>query len=135
VAKEHVICDTDVIIDYLNINSIRYSSTQNNLENVIGIDNVFLSAVTKMELIMGATNKQDLIKVNKNVDLFSVLIINEDITELAISLLQNYRLSHGLSMPDSLIAATALMADLPLFTYNVKDYKFVKNLKLFDAKT
>jgi len=53
VAKKIVIYDTDVMIDYLNINSQRHASAKNALENTIELQNVLLSAITKMELIRG----------------------------------------------------------------------------------
>lgn len=41
---------------------------------------------------------------------------------------------HGkdrLAIPDCLIAATAIISDMELFAYNTKDFKFIKELKLF----
>jgi len=36
-------------------------------------------------------------------------------------------------MPDAMIAATALHADLVLFTFNLRDFKFIKGLQLYEA--
>ena len=58
-AKKQVICDTDVLIDYWNINSKRHLQTKEILEKRIGLDNVFISAITKMELLVGAENKEN----------------------------------------------------------------------------
>jgi len=49
---------------------------------------------------------------------------------LARHLLQIYHLSHGLGIADALIAATSIEADIPLFTYNTKDFRFIKGLTL-----
>lgn len=133
-AKEKVICDSDVIIDYWNINSKRHSDTKYILEDEIGLNNVALSAVTKMELVVGATNKQELARINKNIHQFNILLINDEITQLTIQLLQDYNLSHGLVLPDALIAATAVITRFEIFTYNLKDYKFIKDIKLFDTQ-
>jgi predicted nucleic acid-binding protein len=84
-----------------------------------------------MELMLGATNKTDMAKITKNLSRFNIALINNDVTLQAFGLLQNYRLSHGLSLPDSIIAATALIADLEFFTYNTKDFKFISHLKLY----
>lgn len=35
---------------------------------------------------------------------------------------------------DALIAATSLGTGLKLFTYNKRDFKFIKGLKLYDSK-
>jgi len=40
------------------------------------------------------------------------VLINNEITIQSFDLIQKYRLSHGLSLPDSIIASTALIADL-----------------------
>ncbi len=92
-----------------------------------------LSAVTKMELMFGATNKADMTRITKKLSRFNIALINNEITLQAFDLLQNYRLSHGLSIPDSTIAATALIANLELFTYNTKDFKFISHLKLYTS--
>ncbi|WP_199301990.1 PIN domain-containing protein [Pseudanabaena cinerea] len=43
----------------------------------------------------------------------------------------NYSLSHKLTIPDALIAATALANDLELYTLNIKYFRFIENLKLY----
>lgn len=134
-AKKKVICDTDVIIDYWNINNPRYAYTKNILEDTIEIDNVVLSGITKMELIVGATNKLELARINKNLHQFTIAFLNNDIAQIAMQLLQDYNLSHGLALPDAFIAATSLYTQFELFTYNTKDYKFINGLHLYQPST
>ncbi|XOF34926.1 MAG: hypothetical protein ACL93V_06450 [Candidatus Electrothrix sp. YB6] len=45
--------------------------------------------------------------------------------------METYSLSHKLSLPDALIAATVLSHDLALYTLNVKDFRFISDLKLY----
>lgn len=101
------------------------------LEDNIGLSNVIISAITKMELILGATNKADLTAISKKINRFSVLLVNEAINLRAIDLVQSYRLSHGLALADAIIAATAIQTELELFTYNTKDFKFIAKLELY----
>lgn len=101
------------------------------LETDIELDNVIISSVTKMELLFGATNKLDLNTINKKLSRFSIILINERINLTAINLMQGFKLSHGLAIPDSLIAATAIETKLKLFTYNLKDFKFIRDLTLY----
>jgi predicted nucleic acid-binding protein len=129
-AKKKIICDSDVMIDYWDTAKSRHAVTKSTLEKSIELDNVVLSAITKMELMLGATNKTDMARITKKLSRFNIALINNNITLQAFNLLQTYRLSHGLSLPDSIIAATALIADLELFTYNTKDFKFISQLKL-----
>jgi predicted nucleic acid-binding protein len=132
VDKEQIICDTDVMIDYWNNTQPRHLSTIDLLENQIKLDNVIISAMTKMELLMGASNKEHLNRINKRLDRFRIALINDDISLIALNILENYQLSHGLAIPDAIIAATALKMNFKLFTYNVKDYKFIERLELYD---
>lgn len=122
-ATQQIICDTDVMIDYFDHKQSRHLNTKTILEDIIGWDNVVLSAVTKIELMAGAANKSELKLVNKNIYRFNLLLFNPDITSIAIKLMEKYKLSHGLAMPDSLIAASSLYTNYKLFTYNLKDYK------------
>lgn len=131
-ATQKVICDTDVIIDYWNSNSQRYFDSKNILDNLIGVENIVISTITKMELIIGAKNKSELSKIIKNSHNFEVSSINVDIATLAIQLLQEYKLSYGLALPDAFIAATSIITDFPLFTYNLKDYKFINAINLYN---
>lgn len=130
-AKKKVICDTDVMIDYWDLTHPRHAATKSLLENNIGLDQIVLSAITKMELLMGVSNKRDLIEVSKKIARYNIALINGDITLKSFELLRNYRLSNGLALPDSIIAATAIVSQLELFTYNTKDYKFISHIKFF----
>lgn len=44
--------------------------------------------------------------------------------------METYSLSHKLSLPDALIAATALSHDVKLYTLNIKDFRFISGLQL-----
>jgi len=130
-AAKQVICDTDVMIDYLDSRHNRHIGTKGILEDIIGLDNVVLGGITQIELMLGALDKQDLLKIKKSISRFIIILVNQDINIKASSLIEKYALSHGLALPDSLTAATAIVSGLELFTYNVKDYKFISELSLF----
>lgn len=133
-AKEKIICDTDALIDYFDVTQQRHQETKLILEENIGLSHILISSITKMELILGATNKADLNTISKKLTRFGVLLINEAINLRAIDLVQSYRLSHGLALADSMIAATAIQTELDLFTYNTKDFKFISKLTLYSKK-
>jgi len=129
--EKKVICDTDVMIDYWDDRKARHSNTKSILENKIGIDNIVLSAITKMELMQGALNKNDMEKINKKLSRLTTILIDNEITLKAFDLLQKYYLSHSLTLADCFIASTSEVTGLELFTYNTKDYKFIPQLVLF----
>ncbi|RMG70344.1 MAG: PIN domain-containing protein, partial [Nitrospirae bacterium] len=61
---------------------------------------------------------------------FKIIKLNEAITEIAIDLIEKYSKSHGLKIPDALIAATSVYLNSPLWTINKKDYRFIQEVKL-----
>ncbi|NCA76808.1 MAG: type II toxin-antitoxin system VapC family toxin [Alphaproteobacteria bacterium] len=128
-----IVCDTDVMIDYWDLSNPRHSQTKLILEDIITLDNIVLSAITKIELMLGAINKRELKKIAEKLHRFDIALINNEITSKAIALLSNHHLSHGLSIPDCLIASTAIITELELFTYNIRDFKFISELKLFKS--
>ncbi len=56
--------------------------------------------------------------------------ILDSISDQAVELLSDYRLSHGLLIADAFIAATAIVFAIPLLTKNQSDYRFIPNLNL-----
>lgn len=44
-----------------------------------------------------------------------------------------YSLSHKLTIPDALIASTALVKNLALYTLNIKDFRFIEGLSLYQS--
>jgi len=71
-----------------------------------------------MELIVGYRNKNELKQLEKFFKDFEIINLSYEITQKAIDLLKEYKLSHGLLIADSLIAAIALVLDTPLLTKN-----------------
>ncbi len=121
-----IICDTDIFIEALKSNSRAIDLLRN-----VGFENIAISAVTVMELYFGALNKRELIKIKSRLQQLTILQIDQDICEKAIALVEKYAKSHGLHIPDALIAATAICHRMEFLTYNVKDFKFIEFLQLF----
>ena len=120
------IIDTDILID----TSRNKSEAIDYLQNLQTSSILAISAVTQMELIVGCTNKADLRKIENFLQQFSIIKIDQDISDRSVELLKFYRLSRGLLIADSLIAATAIVWDYPLATKNQRDYRFIQELKL-----
>jgi len=97
----------------------------------VGVKNIVLSSVTSGELIFGALNKTELLNIKKDIDSLTIIPINEKISTNFIQLMLKYSLSHNLDLPDALIASTAMIYDLELYTLNLKHFKYIENLKLW----
>jgi predicted nucleic acid-binding protein len=93
----------------------------------IGIADLSVSVVTCGELYFGAKDKRELKKIHDQLSLISQIPLDADISNRFLELLNEYALSHKLSVPDVLIAATALSQDIPLYTLNLKDFQFIPN--------
>lgn len=132
-AAQKIICDTDVLIELFDENKARHSETAATIEK-IGMDNILISAISKMELIKGTRHKEHSQQVAKKLKRLDTILLSPEITIRTIELLNTYHLSHGLAIPDALIAATSLETGLKLFTYNVRDFKFIKGLNLYNSK-
>jgi predicted nucleic acid-binding protein len=87
-----------------------------------------ISSVAEMELLVGCRNKTEQRQLERFLRPFSILKLNEAIADQATALIRQYRLSHGLAMPDALVAATALVHTIPLATGNQRDFRFIAGL-------
>ena len=124
-----ILCDTDIFIEAFKNNTLATDSLRR-----IGFQNIALSAITLMELYFGALNKRELAKINSRLQKLEIINLDQKITETAINMIERYAKSHGLHIPDALIAATAICRGIQLLTYNVKDFKFVEGIRLYSEK-
>jgi predicted nucleic acid-binding protein len=126
-----IVCDSDTLIDYLNTTSPRHRDSAKVIEKEIGTDHVLVSVISKMEILAGASNKKQQNDITRYLNGFATALINDKVATTAFNIFLKYHLSHKLMIPDAIIAATAIEADVPLFSYNLKDFKFISGLKLF----
>ena len=125
-----ILCDTNVMIRVFSL----YQDTLEAVET-IGYNNIALSEITVMELYRGTFNKVELLRMQKRVLAYPAIPVTETTSRLATKFIEQLHLSHGLQIPDALIAATAVTYQLPLFTYNLKDFRPVPGLVLHSPAT
>ena len=85
-----------------------------------------------MELVQGARNKAELEKILKFLKRFKMVFIDEIISQKAMELVVCYNLSHNLLLADAIIAATCLAKGLKLFTFNKKDFAYIKGIEFYN---
>jgi len=124
--KELILCDTNIFISWFKGEDHTIAALQ-----AIGLENILIPSVTTMELIQGVRNKKELFQFQKKLKNYNIIHFNERTSQIAIELIKAYKLSKGLLIPDAIIAATALTYNLRLFTYNLKDFNFIPNIRLF----
>jgi predicted nucleic acid-binding protein len=124
--KLNYLLDTCILIDYLRGEPSVYDLLVNNAKIELS-----MSTVTMMELMIGAFNKREVKYIQKAFNKINIVYIDEDISKLAEDIIKKYSKSHNLQIDDALIAATSIKMDVELITYNVSDFIFIPNIKLY----
>jgi predicted nucleic acid-binding protein len=95
------IVDTDILVDALR-------KVTEAITFLRGAERYLtVTTITQMELIQGCRNMAELRRVEQFLRHFAVRGLSDPIGRIGVSLMRRYRLSHGLLLPDALIAATA----------------------------
>lgn len=122
--KESILIDTNVFIDHLR----NFKPAVAFFESIIGRPNIFFSAITETELFAGKENN-DLEKREKLLHFvyqWNKIKVDNPLAAMAGDISRKY----GLSVPDAIIAASAIINDLTLITRNIKDFDKVQNLSI-----
>ena len=116
-----VFVDSCIVIDYIN-GKLDIEETAKK--------GYTINSIVDMEVCIGAKDKRELNTINKKLSGFISVDIDQDIMDLSTLLINKYALSHNMAIYDAIIAATCLVYDLPLWTYNKKDFRYLKQIKL-----
>jgi hypothetical protein len=106
------IVDTDILIDF----ALQISKAIDCLDGLEQNSVLAVSVITQMELFVGCRNKIELGNTKRFLQRLQVLKLSDQFSDKAIGLLLQYRLSHGLAIPDALIAATAITFNKPFIS-------------------
>lgn len=121
-----VLCDSDVLIELFDRNNEKAIIKL----NALGPGNLCISSVSYSEILFGSRDKIHHRKLVRSLDKFLLIPISTRIDNLHRKLIREYSLSHKLHVQDALVAATALTLDIPLFTFNKRDFDFIAGLIL-----
>jgi predicted nucleic acid-binding protein len=121
-----VLCDTNIFIEVY-----RQNFAVRAMLETIGYGNIAVSDVTRAELFYGAANKVELKKIRSDLNKIPVYPVDAVISQMAVSLVEQFCLSHKTDLPDALIAATAVLNNMELYTLNVKDFIFIPGIRLY----
>lgn len=118
-----MLVDTDVMIDFLRgqPQAVAYMQT---------LDlPLHLSAITVAELYAGIREGERAV-LSQTLAACEVHPVSPRIAEHGGLWRRDYRASHGVGLNDALIAATALLAKLPLVTLNAKHYPMLDSVEI-----
>ena len=126
-AKDLIIVDSCVLIKAFrkDIQAI------NDLKSILGY--TAYSVITELELLIGANTLVKKEALKKIFESFYGIPLNPSISAKAVEIMQMYVSGQQIiSVPDCLIAATALFTGYPLLTYNKKDFDFIEGVNFFE---
>lgn len=121
-----ILLDTSILIDYL-----RRKDKENALFSILAPSHqLYSSILTHTETFSGKSVWEDAEVYNIVELIYSqihLVSLDREISKRA----GNLRANSAMKLPDAIIAATALLHDLPLATLNIKDFEKVKDLHLY----
>jgi predicted nucleic acid-binding protein len=90
-----------------------------------------ISDITIMELLAGCKTIKRRNEIEKVIETYDRAPFNESVVQKAISLIRRYSVrQYSIHLPDLLIAATAFHYQLPLKSFNTKDFEFIREIEL-----
>lgn len=120
-----IIVDTDILIKI-------YRGDKEKQKVIAPIQNqLAISFITAIELMTGAKTRKKQYEVAKTLKAYELIEASPMISKTALLLSKKYGLVHTIGVADMLIAATAIVSNLPLYTDNIKDYDFIDELVLY----
>ena len=115
--------DTNVVLDFMGR---KLPDKSKGLLSKIIDDQINISAINKMELLGFNEVEQDLIDF---VNFSEVYYVDDKVIDKTIEL----RKKHKIKLPDTIIAATAIVNDLALISHNFKDFQKITELQFIDS--
>ena len=126
IISKTIVCDSNIFINLLRNDTKTIEFIKKTGEN-----NIIMPSITAIELVKGTENKSEMKAVLEFISCFKNLQLNTKGVKLALEFTKKYHLSHNLGLADALIAGSVVCFGLQLFTFNVKDFDFIKGLKLY----
>lgn len=118
-----ILVDTDVMVDYLRGHDKAVFFLKKQAGRII------LSSIVVAELYAGVKGDAEQATLDDVVSVFRVVPVTVDIAKAGGLLKRDFGKSHGVSLADAVIAATAQVENAELSTLNVRHYPMVPGLK------
>ena len=119
----NIFIDTDIMIDYLRGNKKAVSFVNERTDRII------FSPIVVAELYAGVKGEQEQTVLDELFSLFPVIPLTMETARVGGLLKRDFEKSHGIGLPDAILAATVQSEKAELGTLNVKHYPMMKRLK------
>jgi predicted nucleic acid-binding protein len=110
--------DTPILVDFF-----RGSEKSKTWLEGFSSGELAISVITAVELIAGCRNQREQKQVEKDLELYPMILVSSTISATAWEWYRKYRLSHGVGFLDCLIGATAYTMGVTLCTLNDKHFR------------
>jgi tRNA(fMet)-specific endonuclease VapC len=101
-----------------------------NVKQFLGGIDSSINTIVYIELIQGSIKKKQRELIKTHLAKLAYYTLTPEISLKAVELIDKYSSSHGLFLADALIASTAIVKDLNLVTFNLKDFEFINGLSV-----
>lgn len=119
--------DTSIVIEHLR----KRNRQKSVLYSIVDNHDLFTSTIVEFELYAGATDSQKRLDIQEVLAWCVVLPLSSDAARAAATIYQQMRGANQLiEIRDMLIAAAALVHDLPLMTLNAKHFNRISGLQV-----
>lgn len=117
-----ILIDSNIVIYSLQ-------SKHENLQKWLGMQTPVISAITQLEVLgYHRISEVEISFARRYFSICEKISINQNFIEEAVKLRQQKSISLG----DTIIAATTIIQDLALASANLKDFKHIKQLELYN---
>ncbi len=117
------VADTNILIELYR--KLPAATTRIETETDLAI-----TSVTWLEFMEGARGKAGQVACQRIMAPFDLTFLTRADQQWAMRQILKYRLSHGVSFKDCLIASTCHRLQIPLYTRNVKDFRAILSASL-----
>lgn len=101
-----------------------------NLRRYVETLDYAIDTTVYVELIQGSKNKAEVAGIEKIIGKLQLIHFDKRISRKTIDLIRQYAKSHGLILPDAIIAAVCIEEGLELVTFNIRDFHFIDGLSV-----
>ena len=125
--KKLILLDTNIVIGLL-----RGEKQESQIVESLGYENTAISTISVLEIYYGMFKSE--VKDTKIApSKFNKLHLDKEICQKAVEIMLAYA-SNRPMLPDCLIAATSIICNAELYTYNKKDFDYLKGVNLYAPK-
>jgi predicted nucleic acid-binding protein len=125
--KKLILCDSNVLFDYF-----RGIPAMIQELDELGFERLSLSVISEAEMYAGMKRSERRATV-ETINKFNIIELDTEISRRLATLIWEHYAKRP-AIPDMIIAATALVYQVELFTFNKKDFNFIEGIKFYRPK-